>query len=170
MRKNNQKQSLLEAAIQVVESRGAGNLTMDGVAAEAGVSKGGLLYHFPSKRLLLQGMLTYLIESNGDNARQGDNPVHGALLSDHGVDAKVRSASQAIIAAGAEDPALLDPAREYFRGQFDLTKQADDPELAMILLLAREGMRFLEVLNLTDMSEAKRTRLRNRLAQMAEGL
>lgn len=144
---------------------------MDGVAAEAGISKGGLLYHFPSKRVMLQGMLEYLIESHESNGPDGINPIHTALLADHVIDQKLRSASQAILAAGAEDPALLDPAREYYRGQLsELPKESSDQDLATILLLAREGLRFLEVLNLTDLSEAKRKKLRSKLAQMAEVL
>ena len=37
-------------------------LTLDAVAAEAGVSKGGLLYHFASKRELLDAMLMGFLE------------------------------------------------------------------------------------------------------------
>ena len=41
---------LLDAAVAVVRRDGAQALTLDAVAAEAGVSKGGLLYHFRSTR------------------------------------------------------------------------------------------------------------------------
>ena len=37
------------AAAKVIERDGAGHLTMEKVAAEADLSKGGLLYHYPSK-------------------------------------------------------------------------------------------------------------------------
>src|SRR5690242_2095382 len=40
---------ILEAAERVVAEIGAARLTLDVVAQAAGVSKGGLLYHFPSK-------------------------------------------------------------------------------------------------------------------------
>ena len=39
---------------------GAAALTLDAVAAEAGVSKGGVLYHFGSKRALIDGLLDAL--------------------------------------------------------------------------------------------------------------
>ncbi|HEV2228704.1 MAG TPA: TetR/AcrR family transcriptional regulator [Steroidobacteraceae bacterium] len=48
---------LLDAAERVVVESGATHLTLDAVAKSAGVSKGGLLYHFPSKEALLEGML-----------------------------------------------------------------------------------------------------------------
>ena len=48
---------LLDAAAAVVRRDGAQALTLDAVAAEAGVSKGGLLYHFKSKRELLDALV-----------------------------------------------------------------------------------------------------------------
>lgn len=47
---------LIEAALTVVEERGVTALTLDAVAKEAGVTKRGLIYHFPSKHALLQGI------------------------------------------------------------------------------------------------------------------
>src|SRR5690348_11094601 len=51
------RERLLDAAERVVAESGATHLTLDAVAKSAGVSKGGLLYHFPSKEALLEGML-----------------------------------------------------------------------------------------------------------------
>lgn len=48
---------LLDAAERVLLARGQSNFTLDAVAAEAGVSKGGLLYHFASKEALLVGLV-----------------------------------------------------------------------------------------------------------------
>ena len=45
-RRGDTRKRLLDAAAAVVRRDGAGALTLDAVAAEAGVSKGGLLYHF----------------------------------------------------------------------------------------------------------------------------
>lgn len=45
-------------ALRTLLSRGGTSAaTLDNVAAEAGVSKGGLLYHFPSKRALFAGLV-----------------------------------------------------------------------------------------------------------------
>ncbi len=54
----NQRESILDAVIRVVGRLGLFNTTIDAVAAEAGISKGGVLHYFPSKRELLQGMVT----------------------------------------------------------------------------------------------------------------
>jgi len=48
---------LLAAANKVVVDRGVDALTLDAVACQAGVSKGGLLHHFPSKEALITAMV-----------------------------------------------------------------------------------------------------------------
>src|SRR4051812_2506865 len=48
---------LLDAAEQIASRDGVSNLTLEGVAREAGTSKGGLLYHFPSKSALIMAIV-----------------------------------------------------------------------------------------------------------------
>src|SRR5216684_2889095 len=49
---------LLDAAEAVVIEQGVNAMTLEAVAARAKVSKGGLLYHFPSKDAVVQGMVS----------------------------------------------------------------------------------------------------------------
>ncbi|MGV2480849.1 UNVERIFIED_CONTAM: TetR/AcrR family transcriptional regulator, partial [Salmonella enterica subsp. enterica serovar Weltevreden] len=60
---SNTRKQLLDAAETVVRRDGVSKLTLDAVAKEAGVSKGGILYHFSGKELLIQGMLERLSQS-----------------------------------------------------------------------------------------------------------
>lgn len=53
---------ILAAAVRVVLAEGVARLTLDQVAREAGVSKGGLLYHFPSKEELIGAMVRHYVE------------------------------------------------------------------------------------------------------------
>jgi AcrR family transcriptional regulator len=53
---------LLETAAEVVAEHGPTALTFDGVAAAAGLSKGGLLYHFPTKVALLEALLASVLD------------------------------------------------------------------------------------------------------------
>jgi tetracycline repressor-like protein len=48
---------ILEAGYAVAGQSGVAAVTLDAVANRAGVSKGGLLYHFPSKEALVSGMV-----------------------------------------------------------------------------------------------------------------
>ena len=51
------RSQLLDAAEAVVTRDGVRNLTLDAVAAQSGISKGGLLYHFRSKEDLAAAMI-----------------------------------------------------------------------------------------------------------------
>ncbi len=64
------RERLLEAAVLSLQGRGVNALTLDAVAREAGVSKGGLLHHFPSKDALGEAVLQQLFDDFG--RRVGD--------------------------------------------------------------------------------------------------
>ena len=53
---------LLKAATELIVREGYESLTLDRVAKRAGVSKGGLQYHFSSKAVLLRGVCESLKE------------------------------------------------------------------------------------------------------------
>ena len=80
---------ILDAAERLVVQTGASHLTLDGVAQSAGVSKGGLLYHFPTKEALLEGMIERHFEAvdrrvaelHGTNDARAANPLGGAAGS-----------------------------------------------------------------------------------------
>ncbi|MBX6324183.1 MAG: TetR family transcriptional regulator, partial [Rhodospirillaceae bacterium] len=60
-RRPGSRDAILAAAGTVVTREGAAHLTFDAVAARARVSKGGVLYNFPSKAALIAAMLGDLI-------------------------------------------------------------------------------------------------------------
>ena len=51
----NTRDRILNAAESRLLAMGPAGLVLDAVAADAGISKGGLLYHFPSKEALVEG-------------------------------------------------------------------------------------------------------------------
>lgn len=57
MTRPNLKQDILRAASRVLAREGLGRTTVEAVAKEAGVSKGGLFYYFLNKKEMLTGML-----------------------------------------------------------------------------------------------------------------
>ena len=58
--KTTARETVLDAFERVISDRGERAATLDAVAAEAGVSKGGLLYHFSSKSDLVDGLVDRL--------------------------------------------------------------------------------------------------------------
>ncbi len=157
MRSNNKRTQILEAALAVVEDDGANHLTIDAVAAKSGFSKGGVLYHFGSKQVLLTSMLDHLIGTIRArieaNAKQGSTLQ--ALLSMETTPAEKR-AFLALVAAGAEDRELLKPARDYIRHLLEqISKEQTATNESLLLFFAHEGLRFFELFDLNPMSEGQ---------------
>ncbi len=53
------REAILDAAASLVHEHGASSLTLDATCARAGMSKGGLLYHFRSKEDLLLALVDH---------------------------------------------------------------------------------------------------------------
>ena len=172
MRSNNKKDKILEAALQVVEENGANHLTIDAVAACANFSKGGVLYHFPSKKALLSGMLDYLIQANEERMSalgNSDNLLSAMLHKENQMTAAENRASLALLAAGAEDPELLVPAKDYMKRVVDeISANSEQPLEALTLFLAREGIRYLDILEINPMSAKQTREVLERLSQRAK--
>lgn len=159
-RSNNQSDAILRAATEVIAKRGAGKLTIDSVAKQAGMSKGGVLYHFATKDALLAGMLDALIAriDGRRKAEKNSSALSSMLNSIDLADESERYMSLAILAASAEKPELLTPAKTYLAELLkEVTEESNDQHLSSILLLALEGMRFLNMLDLTPWTQ-KQTR------------
>jgi len=67
MARPSRRETILDAFQDLIVEVGAANVTLDDAAARAGISKGGLLYHFPSKSDLFSGLCDRLAEAI-DNA------------------------------------------------------------------------------------------------------
>lgn len=56
------RERILQAAGDVAVREGVINVTLEAVAKEAGLSKGGLLYHFPNKEALVSGLVERFVQ------------------------------------------------------------------------------------------------------------
>jgi AcrR family transcriptional regulator len=70
---------LLDAFETLLVTVGSRAATLDAVAAAADVSKGGLLYHFPSKDSLVEGMLQRLRELGRQDAERMSTAAQGPV-------------------------------------------------------------------------------------------
>lgn len=61
MRQSNRRK-ILEGAVAVVQREGVTSVTLDSVALEAGLTKGGLMYHFRTRDALLLAIHQHLAE------------------------------------------------------------------------------------------------------------
>ena len=167
------------AAAKVIERDGAGHLTLEKVAAEADLSKGGLLYHYPSKDALLQGLLDHLlknraglVESSGSAERVSDATLLNSLIdADFDLPKDERIMAQGLIAASAENPELIAPAQHHVETVFaQLGKARATATSARTIFLASQGLQFLELLGLLSLSTAERNEIRRHLKALTEEL
>jgi len=63
MTRPSNRDRILDALQELIVEIGAGNVALDAIALRAGVSKGGLLYHFPSKSDLFAALAVRLAAS-----------------------------------------------------------------------------------------------------------
>jgi AcrR family transcriptional regulator len=157
---------LLDAAAVVVRRDGAQALTLDAVAAQAGVSKGGLLYHFKSKRELIEGMIErWLAEFQREIDAADPHFVRGWVrASDPAGD------ELGMLAALVAEPSLLGRVREQYAIWQDRVERAGaDPVDATVARLAADGLWLAELLGLGPPTGELRAKVVDRLLELAGG-
>jgi len=158
------KDRLLNAAGAVVRRDGAQALTLDAVAAEAGVSKGGLLYHFGTKRELIEALVDrWLAEFERDIDAAGPGFVRGYVLA-----SDPRDDELGLLAAFAADPSVLVTARErYAIWQDRVEREGSDPVDATVARLAADGLWLAELLGMAPPRGRLREQVLSRLLELA---
>ena len=156
------RNEILEAAERVVRRDGPGGLTIEAVAREARLTKGGVLYNFPSKDALVAALGELALErfeaaSAGHRAALDGqaNATLRALVAAYrerrGQEPRLVSA---VLAGSAARPDLLDSWRRAFRRQLAaLRAEAQDPSDALVLWLALGGLMLFDTLGLLDLRD-----------------
>ncbi len=171
------RETILDAAEAVVIESGAGHMTLDAVAARAGVSKGGLLYHFATKEDLLRAMLERFSKhideaqkKKGQRLKEGPGrEIKAFILSNADRDPQKDQIGAALLAAVAYDPKLLQPARDDFRRHLDEVMQSGLKfRRAGVIFFAVLGLVFSELLSLSTLSIKERNELVEEILRLVD--
>jgi AcrR family transcriptional regulator len=171
------RERVLEAAERVVTDVGAARLTLDGVAQAAGVSKGGLLYHFPSKESLLGALAQRYVDSMDDciGAAKGElqegnsRDLKACILGVLGGDSRSKGIGAVLLAAAANDLALLEVIREHIAEYTaEIEASSSDFARAAIVSLAIDGLKMRESLRISPFTDAQREEIVNELLKIAD--
>jgi AcrR family transcriptional regulator len=156
---------LLDAAGTVVMRDGAQALTLDAVAEEAEVSKGGLLYHFKSKRDLVEGMVErWLAEFQREMDSKDTEFIRGYIKA-----SAPEGNELGMLAALVADPSLLVAVRkQYGIWQDRVEREGRDPVDATVARLAADGLWLAELLGMGPPTGELRERVLQRLLDLAE--
>jgi AcrR family transcriptional regulator len=173
--RGNARQRILDAAVAVAHDVGPAHLSLDAVAERAGVSKGGLLYHFPTKQALLEAIVESHLAAietavgiTSDGAADDGNAIALGLLRSYCDFSPAKAGgARGFLAAIAETPSLLDPIRKHNIRVVNCLRKAPSSDIALISFLVVEGMRSLELFDSNPLTrsecESILTRLHDRL-------
>ena len=164
--------AILNAANKVILDKGAEALTLDAVAQEAGISKGGLLYHFPSKNKLIEGMIDRLITEVDSSiikemAKNGGDFLTAYIRISIENNPERDNISCALFAAIANDPDLLKPLQaRYLEWQNRVAAIAPSPEIGTLIRLALDGLWVSDLLCFAPPSPETREKMLDILLSM----
>ncbi len=155
------RNKVLDAAERLLVEGGIEVLTMDNVAGEAGITKGGVQYCFGNKDGLVRAIIKRwngIFDAKVTALKEGtEDPVsHIAahIRATRSGEQTADSRFSAMIASLVPNSEQLEETRKWYRSQFislDMSKQAD--RMARLAFIAGEGAFLLRSFNLLDLTE-----------------
>ena len=166
--------TLLDAAEAVVVRQGIANLTLDAVAAEAQLSKGGLLHHFPNKDRLVEAMVERsavgwreCYETAYELSPPGPGRLTRGLLAHCFTQSwteQLKRSSSAVFAALAHNPSLIEPMRAAYTDLYKRLAEDDfPPGVGEAIAAAVDGLWLNWVLGLVPVDQALVSKVRTAL-------
>ena len=170
--------AILEAAIRVASRDGLQATTLDKVAEEAGVTKGGVLYHFASKDDLLRRMMEHFANEveQGLVTRIADDPhadrrwvramidmvfapqadlEHRADVTPHGIAPDLtHKFIMAMLTAFASNPQLLEVIRPFLERMRARIQSEENAVEQVVTWLAADGLFLWELFGMARPGDA----------------
>lgn len=175
MRPSN-RTNILDAAVRVIERDGITALTFEAVASESGIARGGLLYHFPSRDALLQGIHQHLagvweasmIQVAGKPAEAADATERYQAYALTCVQTATRAELQLMFDAAATDENVQPWSTVAERWSPPTPHDLSDPAALDLFIakLAADGMWVFEALSRSRLPPEVGEAIADRLAQM----
>jgi AcrR family transcriptional regulator len=166
----------LDAAEEVILRDGIACFTLEAVARQAKLSKGGLLHHYPSKDALIAALVHRKVGAwrrDYEAAIAAQPPGPGrvpraflglCLSSTKTWNETLRRSSQVLMAALVHDPSQVEPLREAYRDT--RARLADDglpPGVGEAVLLAMDGLWFDWIFGIAELTPEKVGNIRDAL-------
>lgn len=142
------RERILDAYERQLVELGERGSTLDAIAVEAGVSKGGLLYHFKTKDDLASGLIARLTERGAADLAgfpdTAEKAIHHFIVAASDIDDPLGAsylATQVLARAGRADAfaALQDLEEGWYRAILELT---GDPVVARLMQLVSDGIYY----------------------------
>jgi AcrR family transcriptional regulator len=172
---------LLDAAEAVVIERGVNAMTLEAVAARAKVSKGGLLYHFPSKEAVVQGMVSRVasivqerfasgLASEAPGPGRHARTMLGLMMDTEGsLFPRLQRVAGPLLGAISSNPEMLEPMQRFFKRVFQgMLDDGLPSDRSWLVLAALDGIKFWRVFGILQPSQRDLAGLRLLLTRIIE--
>ncbi|KEK25221.1 TetR/AcrR family transcriptional regulator [Bacillus gaemokensis] len=173
------RKAILQAASSLVYKEGVNKLTLEAVAKRAGVSKGGLLYHFSNKDILIAELVKCANEEYVNDIRELANQdmnqrgkwtraVIQAATSEEEYN-RIENFGSGLLAAMATNPDLLtEIQKQYVSIQNEIEHDGLDAVEATIARLAVDGLYYADMFSVAPIRGELREKVVNRLMKMTK--
>jgi len=178
----NLRDKILQAACKLIEEQGMTHFTLENIAQRANVSKGGLLYHFPSKEILVQAMIEIFLKelksslrkdfllSSQENDRtiQPINWLKNYIHICFNQKIYLNQYKYAILAALTMDPKFLLPVRKFINESQEEMLSLDFSTIATMIRLTCEGLWLSELFGFQMVDDRTRINIKQKLLDLLD--
>jgi AcrR family transcriptional regulator len=171
------RQLILNTAKQIVIDNGFISFTLDAVAKKAGVSKGGLLYHFPNKVSLIKELAQYIYNEfclNFYKYAENDSDEKGkwcrALIKASKLDLEQHGElNVGILANSFLEPEIAESISESYTAILKkLEDDGIDSGTATIIRLALDGLYYSQSLQVAPLEKERINEVIHQLLKMTK--
>ncbi len=169
---------ILDAAIRVTERDGITGLTLDAAAREAGVTKAGLMYHFPTREELLIAIQKHLItqweerlaDTLGKPQAQATTRETTVAYTIEGAAHTASKADLTFMLESVAQPALSQLWDELMHRWAPLPEHVEDPADLDLLLarMASDGMWLYEATTGAALPAPLKAALLRRITELSD--
>lgn len=171
------RDKVLDAAEAVVKRTGASGLTIEAVAREAGITKGGVQYCFGSKDSLINAMLQRwcdgfdaAVRTIAGSDADAVATLRGHVEANRRTDAAENSRSSAMMAALLQTPSQIAETRNWYTRRLSgLDVGRQEARRARLAFLASEGVFYLRAFDLVALDDAEWSDILNDISTLSEG-
>ncbi|EPL7171844.1 TetR family transcriptional regulator [Escherichia coli] len=162
-------QQLLESAAMIAGRDGIAALSLNAVAREAGVSKGGLLHHFPNKQALIYALFARLLaimEEAIAALMQKDNISYGRFTRAYVNYLQESRQLMVLSLAMPDEPVLRKCWRDWMLGHLANGDELDNSPTGTLVRYTADGIWLSELTEGITMSPEHRQALVDSLNKM----
>jgi AcrR family transcriptional regulator len=168
------REKLLDVAVELIGEGGVEAVTYEGLAERSGLSKGGVLYHFPNREELNRAVRKHVRDKYLSARRDATDTLpegpsrelKGWAIAALHNRSKLDAVSAKIMTSGLWDSA---EGTAHHLERFKAISKGVGFERAAVVYLATEGLWFLELAGFSPFSAKERKRLVLLLLSLADG-